>query len=73
MSDETIKFGTLHPDGTVTDRHEVSRASIGACPYYIFLPEHYREDGTCRCDDANHVEMVEAGYTWDEEVGRWTA
>lgn len=73
MSDEAVKFGTLHPDGTVTDEREISKADIGACSFLIMVPEHYRADGTCRCDDQGHGEMVAWGYTWDEEAGRWVA
>lgn len=24
------------------------------CPFAIMMPEHYREDGTCKCDDLDH-------------------
>lgn len=27
----------------------VTRAQIDACPVRSLLPEHYRDDGTCRC------------------------
>jgi hypothetical protein len=45
------------------------QADIKGCPHIIFAGEHYREDGTCRCDDPQHVEMKEWGYTWRD--GRW--
>ena len=41
------------------------------CPYVIMMPEHYRSDGSCRCDDPAHSLMKEWGYTWDEQAGRW--
>jgi hypothetical protein len=41
-----------------------------ACPHVIVVPEHYRADGRCRCDDATHGAMREWGYEWKD--GRWT-
>lgn len=35
--------------------------------------EHYREDGSCRCDDPNHKEMIAWGYVWDIQTARWVA
>lgn len=50
----------------------ISADSIRSCPWTILAPEHYRrEDGSCRCDDPNHTEMVEWGYVWDDANGRW--
>ena len=46
-------------------------SDIGKCPFLIFVPEHYREDGTCRCDDPEHTEMVEWGYVFRD--GTWQA
>lgn len=46
-------------------------ADLGRCPFFILAPEHYREDGSCRCDDPEHKEMVEWGYVFRD--GRWTA
>lgn len=35
------------------------------CPHCILVPDHYRPDGSCYCNDQNHVEMSEWGYTWN--------
>lgn len=32
--------------------------NFGVCRFAIFTPEHYRDDGTCMCDDAEHREMM---------------
>ncbi len=45
----------------------ISTASIRACTHFIFDPEHYRKDGTCRCNDSSHTEMGEWGYKWNGE------
>jgi hypothetical protein len=52
--EETIQFGVLHEDGTLTDERFIKRSDIGACPQYILVPEHYREDGSCRCDEGHY-------------------
>lgn len=39
------------------------------CPHFIMVPEHYRPNGTCRCNDASHTEMRGWGYTWKK--GAW--
>lgn len=68
MTDE-VKFGTLHPDGSITNTRLIKQSDIAACPQFIMVPEHYREDGSCRCDDPLAVEMEEWGYTWKD--GQW--
>jgi hypothetical protein len=30
---------------------EIGRAMISKCPFYIFDPAHYKQDGTCKCFD----------------------
>jgi hypothetical protein len=39
------------------------------CPHFIMVPEHFRPNATCRCDDKSHVEMREWGYRWRN--GAW--
>ena len=67
-------FNEYASDLTGPERREVLRSGevrilrqsdLLACPYVIMMPEHYRQDGRCRCDDPSHVEMSEWGYTWD--------
>jgi hypothetical protein len=45
------------------------QAALANCPHFIFMPEHYREDNTCRCNDKAHKEMKEWGYKW--KSNRW--
>ena len=59
------KFGTLHPDGSVTDEREIEQSAIKACPHFIMVPEHYHADGSCRCNDPDHPEMEKWGYKWN--------
>lgn len=65
-------FGKLNPDGTLTDTREIAQSDIMACPHFVLVAEHYRDDGSCRCDDKTDASMAEWGYSWDDETGRWT-
>lgn len=69
--DSCVEFGTLYPDGTYVHNVTITKAVILSCPYVIIHPSHYRPDGTCRCDDPDHPEMIEWEYTWDENLRRW--
>jgi hypothetical protein len=69
-NEHRIQFGTLHPDGSFTDQRQIRQADIRACPHVIMMPEHYRDDGSCRCNDPEHTEMAEWGYAWDGEAWR---
>jgi len=71
MKDHKVKFGTLNSDGTLTNQRSIRQSDIAACPHTIFEPDHYREDSTCRCDDPDHISMVDWGYTWNGT--QWTA
>ncbi len=59
MEEHKITFGTLSPDGSLTDIRLIKQSDVGRCPHVILVPEHYREDGSCKCDDPNHC--VEGG------------
>lgn len=48
----------------------IKQSDMRRCPHFIMMPSHYREDGTCRCDDPDHTEMKEWGYVWE---ARWVA
>jgi hypothetical protein len=41
------------------------------CPHLILTPEHYRNNGSCKCDDPNDPNMKDWGYTWDQNKKRW--
>jgi hypothetical protein len=36
----------------------IKQSSIAKCRFYILVPEHWRMDGTCKCDDAEHRAMM---------------
>lgn len=41
-------------------------SDIARCRFLIMVPEHYREDGTCRCDDAEHRRLMIAEWDYSQ-------
>jgi hypothetical protein len=66
--DRDIEFGTLNPDGTVAKSRVLSSSQILTCPHILLVPDHYREDGTCKCNEESDPHMREWGYSWDGEA-----
>lgn len=50
---------------------EIPQSAIGRCPHVIFVADHYRPDGSCKCDDPSNSVMREWGYRWDEKLRKW--
>lgn len=79
------RFGELHPDGSITNERDIPQSAMLACPHVILVPEHYRADNSCRCNDSTHKEMLAWGYVWEwlndptsaqdgpTYMGRWVA
>jgi len=67
--DHKVTFGTLMPDGELTNVRQIKQSDMMKCPHFIMLPSHYRDDGSCRCNDHEHTEMADWGYTW--KGGSW--
>jgi hypothetical protein len=49
----------------------IQQSIVRSCPHYIFSIDHYRGDGSCRCDDRQHIEMIEWGYVWNVDSNQW--
>lgn len=64
-------FITLGKNGAVASVRVIQQSSMLACPHCIMVPEHYRDDGSCRCNDSSHVDMKAWGYRWDRSRLRW--
>jgi hypothetical protein len=62
-----IQFGTLNPDGQITNAREIRREDIAKCRFVILIPDHYREDGTCKCNDREHRTMMIREWEYSEE------
>lgn len=55
-----VKDGQL----VITESREVGQESIMKCPFYILVADHYRDDGSCKCNDAaERKRMRKWGYT----------
>lgn len=67
--DYEIRFSDLTPEGEEVNVRTLRQSTVMKCPHYILVPEHYRVDGTCRCDDPEHKVMRSWGYRWDGR--RW--
>jgi hypothetical protein len=63
------RFSTLHPNGTETNIRVIKQSDIAKCPHCIMVPNHYRDDGSCKCNDENETVMAEWGYEWKD--GQW--
>jgi hypothetical protein len=55
------------PDGEPLD--EVDHVAIMRCPHRLLMHEQYRPDGSRRCDDPTHKEMLNWRFKWED--GRW--
>ena len=64
-----VTFGKLTSSGDLVDVRQIKQSDIGKCPHCILVTEHYRNNGTCRCNDPKHTEMKLWGYTWKD--GTW--
>ena len=51
MEENKVQFGTLDERGTLSNVRLIKQSDIGKCPFFIMVAEHYREDGSCKCND----------------------
>lgn len=66
-----MHFATITADGRETNIRELNYLTINKCPHKIMWPEHYRPDGTCKCNDPKEKVMREWGYRWDRKQTLW--
>ena len=65
-----IWFMKMDAEGNpIGEGRNIDQKDIQKCPHVILMEEHYRNDGSCRCDDKSHVVMLQWGYVWDD--GQW--
>lgn len=67
MKEHRILFGTLNPDGTLSNKKLIKQSDILKCRFVIFDPVHYREDGSCRCNDPEHREFMMREWGYNQE------
>jgi len=60
-----IKFGTLNANGQLSDVREIKQSDIGRCKFMVLVLDHYRDNGSCKCSNKKHREMMikEWGYS----------
>lgn len=68
-ADHDVEFGTLTEDGGYTVNRRIPQSAMLACPHFIMVAEHYRDDNTCRCNDPAASVMAEWGYVWADGLG----
>jgi hypothetical protein len=70
-----IRFSDLSSDengaARETNIRTLKQSDISRCPHVIFLPDHYRDDGSCKCNDPDETAMREWGYRWSKKLKRW--
>lgn len=70
-----IRFATVTPDaaGRLVESNIriLKHSDLMRCPHTIIATEHYRPDGTCKCDDPNETVMKEWGYRWNGKRKAW--
>jgi hypothetical protein len=45
----------------------IKQSDITRCPFAILMPNHYRDDGTCKCSNAQHREMMIREWEYKRE------
>lgn len=45
----------------------MKQSDLLRCPFTIMVPEHYRDDGTCKCNDPTHRKMMIAEWEYTEQ------
>lgn len=46
---------------------QLKHSDILKCKFVIMVPEHYRKDGSCRCDEPEHRKMMIAEWDYSEK------
>jgi hypothetical protein len=54
---------SIYPDSS---RFQIKQSVIKSCPFYIMVPEHYRADGSCKCDDPEHREYMKREWEYTD-------
>lgn len=62
-----VLFGVLYPDGVLRETRYILQSDTGKCPHFIMVASHYREDGSCKCDDKGERQMMIREWEYTEE------
>ena len=61
-----VRFATLDPNGSESNVRVIKQSDISACPHVIMMPAHYRDDGSCKCDDPQEQAMMIREWGYDK-------
>lgn len=61
------EFGKLHPAGRYEHVVTIKQSDMMKCPFSIMVPEHYRADSSCLCDDYAHRQKMICDWDYSEE------
>lgn len=64
--ESTVEFGVLAP-GLYTKVRTIKHSDLRRCPFTIFVADHYRADGSCKCDDPEHRAMMIRDWEYSEK------
>jgi hypothetical protein len=65
----TCSWGDWDVDSGIGGSYAVQmpQSMIGGCPFVIFQPDHYRADGSCKCDDPHERKKMIEEWEYSEE------
>lgn len=63
-----VRFSEMDASGVESNVRVIKQSDLQRCPHTILVADHYRDDGSCRCDDPDHLVMAEWGWVWDGSV-----
>lgn len=66
MEDRDVIFKRIDGSGRLLSSRTVNQSSILRCRFCIIVAEHYRDDGSCRCDDPLEQEMMIREWGYEE-------
>ncbi len=71
MNNHKIKFGTLNSNGKLSHIREIKQSDISRCKFTIMVLYHYRDNGSCKCSNKKHREMMikKWGYKREDFIG----
>lgn len=67
MNDREIRFSDMNDVGEESNVRSLKQSDILKCPFVIMVAEHYRTDGSCKCDDPEHRAMMIAEWEYTED------
>lgn len=58
---------TIFIDDVLGGMRDIPQAAMLRCPFAIIMPEHYRDDHTCKCNDPAERERMKQEWEYTDE------